>query len=222
MNHYKKINLSNMEEEDIDRLYKDLLNQKYQFMILYFDGAKYVLTKERSIMEIENEESFLNQFNHDIYYKTIIKNGDVKIEEQDMKIYNSYIHQFKDKLTKKRYDDKYYFGCVAIKTKNGIITTIRGKEDLSDYTVIENVDHENHIIYVLNKKATLNAPLLDYLFQNEKVKAIVHLHEFDDHLPYYEYAFPGMVKDSIRNNTTSFNIRHHGIIYLFDKDGNIL
>ena len=222
MNNYKRVNVSDMEDRNIDILYKELLNKKYQFMILYCNGKKYVLTKERSIMEIDSEEMFFNDFENDIYYKTIIKNSDVNINKQDLNIYNSYIHKFKDKLTEKRYDDKYYFGCVAVKTNQGIITTVRGKQNLDDYTMIENVDHKNHVINVFNKKATLNAPLLDYLFQNENVKAIVHLHDFDNTLPYYEYAFPGTVKDSVRDNTTSFNIKHHGIIYMFDKDGNIL
>ena len=115
-----------------------------------------------------------------------------------------------------------YFENVAIKTTNGFITTIRGKEDLNEYTLVLNVDHDNHIINVLNKKATLNAPLLDYIFKNRKVKAIVHLHEFDNKLPFYDYAFPGTLKDSVRDNTTSFNIMYHGVIYLFDKNGNIL
>ena len=58
--------------------------------------------------------------------------------------------------------------------------------------------------------------------KNRKVKAIVHLHEFDNKLPFYDYAFPGTLKDSVRDNTTSFNIMYHGVIYLFDKNGNIL
>lgn len=123
---------------------------------------------------------------------------------------------------KKKNNGKYYFGCIAVKTNYGFITTIRGKQNLDDYTIIESVDHDNHIINAINKKATLNAPLLDYLFKNDNVKAIVHVHEFDDHLPYCYYAFPGTVKDSIRDNHKSFNIMYHGVIYLFDKKGNIL
>lgn len=222
MNPYKKIKVSNIEDKTIDILYKELLHKKYQFIILYFNKKNYVLTKERSLIELNNEEKFFHNLNKDIYYKTIIKNSNVNINELDLDIYNSYIDKFKDKLTEKRYNDKYYFGCVAVKTNKGIITTIRGKQNLVDYTIIESVDHKNHIINAFNKKASLNAPLLDYLFQNKKIKVIVHLHAFDNNLPYYEYAFPSTVKDSIRDNTTSFNIRHHGLIYLFDKNGNIL
>lgn len=207
---------------DIDRLYNELLNKKQSFVFVSCKGIKYVLTKEKSIIPIKNTKSFLNSIKNDIYYKSIIKTDNTIPAKKDLQLYKQYIEKFKTKLTRKKYNDKYYFGCVAIKTGNGFLTTIRGKEDFNEYTLVENVDHDNHIIHVLNKKATLNAPLLDYMFKNQKVKAIVHMHEFDNNLPCYDYAFPGTVQDSLRNNTTSFNIRYHGVIYLFDKKGNIL
>lgn len=221
MENYRVINTFKLDD-NIDILYSELLNKKYQFMIINCNDKKYVLTKEKSIIPIANKKIFLDRLNDDIYYKTIIKNNIININKKDLDIYNVYSNKFKDKITEKKYDDKYYFGCIAVKTNNGFITTIRGKQNLNEYTVIENVDHKNHIITAVNKKATLNAPLMDYLFRNKKVKVIVHLHEFDNNFPYYDYAFPGTVKDSIRNNTTSFNIRYHGIIYMFDKNGNIL
>ncbi len=207
---------------DIDNLYSELLNKKEQFLFVSCKGIKYVLTKEKSIISINDTKAFLNSIKSDIYYKSIVKKYEINIDEKDLELYKQYIEKFKIKLTEKKYNDKYYFGCVAIKTSNGFITTIRGKEDLNEFTLVENVDHDNHIINVLNKKATLNAPLLDYIFKNRKVKAIVHLHEFDNELPFYDYAFPGTLKDSIRDNTTSFNIMYHGVIYLFDKNENIL
>ena len=207
---------------DIDNLYSELLNKKEQFLFVSCKGIKYVLTKEKSIISINDTKAFLNSIKSDIYYKSIVKKYEINIDKKDLELYKQYIEKFKIKLTKKKYNDKYYFGCVAIKTSNGFITTIRGKEDLNEFTLVENVDHDNHIINVLNKKATLNAPLLDYIFKNRKVKAIVHLHEFDNELPFYDYAFPGTLKDSVRDNTTSFNIMYHGVIYLFDKNENIL
>lgn len=221
MENYSIIDTFNLEES-IDMLYSKLLNKKDQFMIVHCKAKKYVLTKEKSIIPIIDEKVFLNHFNNNIYYKTIIKNSIININKKDLDIYNAYINKFKDKLTEKRYNGKYYFGCVAVKTDNGFITTIRGKKNLDEYTIIENVNHQNHIINAINKKATLNTPLLDYLFRNKKVKTIVHIHEFNNNLPYYDYAFPGTVKDSIRDNNTSFNIKYHGVIYMFDKQGNIL
>lgn len=222
MLNYRRLVVSNIDDKNINRLYKELLQNRYQFIILYLDKIKYILTKERSLFEITNEDEFLNNAENDIYYKTIITTKNSNVNENDLNIYKYYLEKYIDKMNKKQYDDKYYFGCVAVKSNKGFITTIRGKENFDEYTIVENVNHKNHTIKVINKKASLNAPLLDYLFKNQKVKSIVHLHDFCDKLPYYEYAFPGTVKDSIRNNHTSFNIKYHGVIYLFDKNGHIL
>lgn len=223
MINYKVKIVSNIEDEIIDIVYKELLQNKFQFMILkLLDESKYVLTKERSLFRIENEEEFLKEASKDIYYKTVISEEIIKINENDFKLYKYYIDKYKSKMMQKKYNDKYYFGCVAVKTDNGFITTTRGKENFEEYTIVKNVNHEEHIINIINRKASLNASLLDYLFKNPDVKAIVHLHDFDDTLPYYEYAFPGTVKDTIRDNKQSFNIRYHGLVYLFDRDGTMV
>lgn len=222
MINYIEKTVSNIKDKTVDIVYKELLQNKFQFIILkLLDDSKYVLTKERSLFRIKNEEEFLKQAYEDVYYKTVISDEVIKINKDDLKLYKYYIDKYKDKMMQRKYNDKYYFGCVAVKTDNGFITTIRGKENFEEYTIVKNVNHDEHIINVINKKASLNAPLLDYLFKNSEVKAIVHLHDFDDTLPYYEYAFPGTVKDTVRNNKQSFNIKYHGLIYLFDIDRKI-
>ena len=224
MVNYKKMYVSNINSEIIEETYRSLLENKWHFVILDVNGVLNVLTKEKSIFEINNERQFINEFEQYIYYKTIVSdNENMIVNENDLKIYKEYIQKYKDIMQKNIYGDRYIFGSVAVKTDSGFITTIRGKENLNDYTIVYDVDHINHTLNVIKKKATLNAPLLDYLFKNDKVKVIVHInHEFDNNLPYYDYAFPGTVRDSIRNNKTSFNIKHHGVIYLFDKDGKLI
>lgn len=219
---FKRVVIDNIEEATIDSFYEELLNNRYSFMLLYFEDKKYVLTKERSLIAISDEEGFLKRFENDIYYKTIVKERSISVNHEDLDLFYFYLEKYREQLEKKKYGNKYYFGCVAVATTNGFITTIRGKERLDDYTLVKGVDHENHTIEVVNKKASLNAPMLDYLFKNKKVKVIVHLHDFYDDFNYDEYAFPGTVRDSKRRNTTSFNIKNHGVIYLFDKDGNLL
>ena len=222
MSNYEKIFVSNFNDNVINEIYKNLLKNKWNFVILDVNGVLKVITKEKSIFKIDDEKDFINSFKNDIYYKTIISNQNFIINKTDLNIYKEYIEKYKDIMQKNIYGDKYIFGSVAVRTEKGFITTIRGKEDLNDYTIVYDVDHINHTLKVVNKKASLNAPLLDYLFKNQKVKIIVHFHEYDDRLPYYEYAFPGTVADSIRNNKSSFNIKHHGVIYLFDQNGNLI
>ena len=223
MINYRKIYTSKLNDEIIDETYKNLLENKWHFVILDVNGILNILTKEKSLFEITNEQQFIHEVEQDKHYKTIINNQKVNVNENGLIIYKKYIQKYKDIMQKNIYGDKYIFGSVAVKTENGFITTLRGKDNLNDYTLVNSVDHINHILNVFNKKATLNAPLLDYLFENEKVKVIVHInHEYDENLPYYEYAFPGTVRDSIRDNNTSFNIKYHGLIYLFDKNGNLI
>ena len=219
---YKLVNVKDINIEIMEDKYKELLNNKLHFMLIKNNNKIYVLTKEKSMFEITDIDKFIESFNKDVYYKTIV-NDSVEVDKSDFEIYFKYIDKYKDIMMKNIYGDKYIFGSVAVRSKNGFITTLRGKEDLNDYTYVSNVNHDNHIINVNGKKATLNAPLLDYLFKNKNVKTIVHLnHEFDDSLPYYNYEFPGTVKDSIRNNTSSFNIKNHGVIYLFDKNDKLI
>lgn len=222
MVNYEKIKVKKINDKIIDLEYKNLLKNKWQFLILELDDSKFVLTKEKSIFEIPDEKTFIKNANSDIYYQTIIEEEN-EIDKEDFKLYKEYLNKYSHYMTGYLYGDKYIFGSVAVRTNNGFITTIRGKENLDEYTLVRDVDHNNHIVKVGGKKATLNAPLLNYLFKNEKVKVIVHInHYFDDNLKYFEYAFPGTVRDSVRKNKSSFNIKYHGVVYLFDDKGNML
>ncbi len=226
MINYKKIELNELNDKIIDEKYQELLNNKRSFLLIKNNDKEYVLTKEKSFFLINDETKFIKNAENDIFYQTVIISNNIKdkVSPKDLIIYYNYIDKYKSLMTKQVYGEKYLFGSIAVRTdNNSFITTIRGKEDFKEYTTISNVDHKNHFVKVIGKKATLNAPLLAKLFENKKVKVIVHINNyFDDKLPFYEYAFPGTVRDSFRSNNTSFNIRYHGVIYLFDKDDNIL
>ncbi len=208
--------------ESIDHFYKELLEKKYQFIILKNSNKYYCLTKEKSLLEINDIDEFITNARDDKYYHTI-KENICEINFKDLERYYSYIDLFKDKLSNKIYGERYLFGTVAIKSNKGFITTTRGKENLNDYAYVNYVDHINNIVSVKNKKASLNAPLLATLFENENVEIIVHInHEYDDTLQYFDYSFPGTIKDSKRDNTKSFNIKNHGVFYLFNKKGDLI
>ena len=220
---YKIVNISSFDE--IENHYELLLENKYSFLVLVLNNDNYILTKERSFFKVENLSIFIGECEKDVYFKTIVKNEDEKnniIYKSELILFRNIIDKFRNELEKK-YANKYMFGTVAVRiSQNAFITTIRGKHNLEDYTIVRDVDFDDYTITVINKKATLNAPLLAYLFKNNKVKYIVHLHTFDKNLPTYEYAIPGTERDSLRNNTTSFNIKNHGLIYLFDENNEIL
>lgn len=220
---YSNRKLSSLTEENIESAYLTLLANKYSFMILSNNHQNHILTKERSLIPVENLEIFLKDREKDIYYRTIIQEKiSSKNIEKPLTLFHHYLNQYRYSLNK-LYGGKYRFGCIAVRIDNdSFLTTIRGKKELDEYTIVNSVDSKNHIVSVSGKKATLNAPLLSHLFKNKNINVVVHLHEFYPNLPYYEYAFPGTELDSIRENTTSFQIRHHGVFLLFDKDGNLL
>lgn len=219
---YNEIHISDIHDTTIDKLYADLLITRLNFFILKKENQNYILTKERSFFQIDDLNHFISLANDDIYYKTMIWSKNIQKEnylESDLKIFKNYLDQYKASMTK-QYGNEYLFGCIAVRTKNdSFITTIRGKKSLNEFTLVISVDDNNHIVNVNGKKATLNAPLLNHLFENKRVKAIVHLHDYNNALPYDEYAFPGTIRDSFRKNNTSFNISQHGFFLLFDKNG---
>ena len=73
MVNYKKMYFSNINSEIIEGTYRSLLENKWHFVILDVNGVLNVLTKEKSLFEINNEQQFINEFEQDIYYKTIIR-----------------------------------------------------------------------------------------------------------------------------------------------------
>ena len=94
MVNYKKMYVSNINSEIIEETYRSLLENKWHFVILDVNGVLNVLTKEKSIFEINNEQQFINEFEQDIYYKTIISNQKMIINENDLKIYKEYIQKY--------------------------------------------------------------------------------------------------------------------------------
>ena len=222
MINYLTFNKSDVKDNTIEKIYIALLNSKSSFAIIKTKEENYILTKERSIFKINDIDNFIKDANDDIYFKTIYSNNNDYLKE-DLNLYYEYLNKYKDKMNKK-YGSKYLFGCVAVKTKNNnIITSIRGKENLDEFTIVTGVDYVNHIVYVNNKKATLNAPLLYKILEIDNIKTIVHINQqYNDELPYLPYAFPGTEKDSLRIIKKSFNISYHGLFMLFNNNNKMI
>jgi hypothetical protein len=91
--------------EKIDKLYRELLNSKKQFMLINIDNKEYALTKERSVGPVINKKDFLNSFRDDVFYKSVIKNDDIRINDKDLQLYEFYLNKYKDQLTAIKYND---------------------------------------------------------------------------------------------------------------------
>ena len=226
---YEKIKLKNLNEYEIDSVYEKLINSKKSFFLLEIDlykqerkgegknkgtsTKKFVLTKE--------DEYYKTRYVDDEEEKTFILENKEEMEIA-LKEYWKNINMNKEELSKEKTLD-YIFGCVAIRigNTNSFITTIRGKKDLTEYTIVKDVDNLKKEVKVIGKKAALNAPLLyNLFFENNNAKKIIHInHKYTNDVT-VEYEFPGTINDSLRNMNTSFNIRYHGFFKLYDKVGN--
>jgi len=118
-------------------------------------------------------------------------------------------------------------GTIAIRLRRGtnqFITTVRGKEDLSKWTLVRSVDNVRRLVKVWGDKPTLNAPLLFRAFKlNPDINLIVHVHgspsESSNPLP---YAPAGTKADTMRPEKDikgTFHVQAHGSFFLKEADG---
>ena len=180
------------------------------------------VTKERAVHPIKRAKlaDWIWEMVNDEYYYTAYADESLETpmflarKENLQRIIASHEHEFSAN------ENGIRFGTAAVRYGSGFLTTSRGKRELDQVVHVLSVDHEKREV-VVNEgiKATLNAPLLDKLFQNHNIRFIVHYHRQQDGMPTYPYAPAGTVRDTNRPNHTSFNIAGHGCMLLFAADG---
>jgi hypothetical protein len=180
----------------------------------------YAVTKERGVHKLQREvvAQWVYDMINDEYYHTDVQPGGLPASYADE--IRSIVRQHADQF--KEVQGGYVFGTVAKRFPDGFMTTARGKSELEDWSFVQNVNHDSLTVRACHKKATLNAPLLDRIFQNEKVQVIVHAHHHDESLPTQAYAPAGTVRDVERDVSTSFNVEGHGYYHLYDENGGLL
>ena len=70
------------------------------------------------------------------------------------KIDKEEIDKYKNEITKTLYGDKYLFGSIAVKSDNGFITTLRGKENLDSFVFVKNYILTDFDFIILYLKST--------------------------------------------------------------------
>lgn len=153
---------------------------------------KISLTQDGAVWKIDFEEhiTLIHKLLSSKFYKTILNNFNLKLNDIDKKVINTYPTYNKDNRN---------YGTFAIrKDNNSFITTTRGKNTgITDFSYINNINHDSKIIYA-NKKATLNAPLLDMLFRNNSnINILYHGHKLTGEIIHNEYEFAGTDKELI-------------------------
>ena len=184
--------------------------------------TKYTVTKERGVhkMNISDMVKFVKQCVQDTYYHTETVCHAQTLYPQSKVIFDKLATCYASDFPTT--PEGYVFGSIAIRNPDGsFLTTGRGKNELDDTVTVIDVNQMAHLVMVAgNKKASLNAPLMDWIFKtNPKVHAIVHTHTINSSFPTKEYAIPGTVRDSKRTiaSNYSFNIANHGCFILLDN-----
>lgn len=200
----------------------------------------HAVTKERGIHSLKRDAlaDWINELLQDDYYATEFGHETSFAEEKAkfpraLETFEGLISKFRHQFTP--VEEGYIFGTVALRLESyaaatrpsnnrSFLTTGRGKKELSSCILVRTVNHRTRRVWVApslsREKASLNAPLLHYLFTNNpKCHHIVHFHQAIPGLPYEPYAPPGTERDAMRSQLTSFNIHGHGCMLMFDEEG---
>ena len=222
--------LDNVPEETLIEAAYDVLLASGAHFVVANDASnlsrKLIITKEKSAIPVSNLDlgGFIYKALSDEYYRTWIEEKSWPAIDSDLReagyIYDDACKRYSD-LLEYGYDAKRntYFGCVAVrcKVRPGFLISPRSKTHTwMKPTYVSKVDHTARVINIFGTKASLNTPLIDYLFKRfDKATSIIHTHKIDKSLPVYDYAFPGTARDSIRDIAQdAFTIAHHGSFYI--------
>jgi thioredoxin-related protein len=63
-----KILTSSLKNDDINDKYRELLENKYNFLILLNNNCYYCLTKEKTIFPLKDYKKFIMETNKDVFF----------------------------------------------------------------------------------------------------------------------------------------------------------
>lgn len=88
---------------------------------------------------------------------------------------------------------------------------------VDDCVIVSKPDFKTNLVQTRGDKASLNAPLLWRILEQNKAEVVVHLHQHLPGLPQLPYAPAGTVRDSLRDIPQGpFEIENHGVFLLLN------
>ena len=223
------------EKELVDAAYKVILDSHANIVVandMRNLKEKLIIHRDKSIKRISSSEGLCNYFielSEDRFFSTKLIDGNPKALAGKEKvntllnIFNKYKEKFDITLLP---GDKRFLGCIAVRCKNGIITSGREKTQssfINELSFIKSI--KDYKIYAVGNKASFNSSLLWALFKNNsECEAIVHYHHEVKGITNLSYLPPGTEREAKTYGKLkhSFNIRGHGCILLLDKEGNLI
>ena len=103
------------------------------------------------------------------------------------------------------------YGCLAVRANGGMFCSSRGKSKLTQkISFVRNVDFKNKVVFS-DYKATLNAPLLFKLLQeNPDINILLHEHSSENNYDPLAYTFPGTdleLKGYLTDNSNNCSLK---------------
>lgn len=152
---------------------------------------KIVLTQDGACFNANFDEhlKLINKLLNSKFYKTNIIEANYQLNDDDLYIINNYPTYQADGRN---------YGTFAIRKNNGFITTTRGKKNGNkEVSFVSHVNNLSNEIFS-DKKATLNAPLLNEFFvKNKNINFIYHGHDIIGDIVWPEYEFAGSDKELV-------------------------
>ena len=149
-------------------------------------SKKFAVTQDGAVFECGFDEHVLliDRVISSEFYRTDIVEDSYTLNLTEVQVKQTYPTY--------RADGRSY-GCFAVRSDIGFITTTRGKKNGRDaVTHIKSVDHLTRTITAFPEKATLNAPLLDMCFRlNPTFTILLHGHKQIGRRVHDRYEFAG-------------------------------
>ena len=209
------------EDELIDAAWKVMLSAKTQ--CVFANDAqrplrKLALMREGGVVDTDMEGTarLMIELSQDAHYQTVM---DPQAAPEPNETFWAALREGGHRA--KPGPDGLLFGTVAARgPQGGFWCTGRGKKELEEIAFVSRVDHQAMCVRALgDKKASLNAPLLDKILErNPQAAAVAHWHDYPAGLPMLPYAPAGTARDSLRDLPEGdFSVEAHGSFELLDE-----
>jgi len=196
-------------------LFDSLANVVFANHPAWAKDRKIALTQDGAVFETTFDEhcQLIDQIVRAEFYQTVVQPTEVILAEEENFVVNNYPSYPLDGRT---------YGTFALRRDTGFLTTTRGKKTgIKAVAWVTDVNHDTKTI-TSSEKATLNAPLLDKMFEvNPHFSILYHGHELKGRPVHEGYEFAGSAGDlnfAVKARAgEEILLPHHGFLVGFEN-----
>lgn len=189
-------------------------------LLCFPDGAVIPFDNDFSGLYEELERLILDEHFH------TVENRMAPARSHELAIMEMILDRYRGRFSRPFAGQSVAFGSVAVRAHGRILVTPRTKSSgiTTDSCILARVERADRKVITDCGKATMNAPLLWAMLKHHgAAAAVLHLHEELPNVPTLNYAPPGTVRDSIREDLPeAFNIQGHGFVACLNRYGDFI